>query len=393
MSSSNNPLHILENILKTKVELLCNGIIISKKKIDKSLLSLDLFQMGRRSGAGPAGGRYFRFSNGSIVLVPIWNEENENSNIVFRGLAKSQEILCEIKPNFGFTPSPFFLIDIPKFYSDTSSEGIEFRKIALIHGNKTLATTIHQKCKYWRSNQQCKFCGIEFSLKTNSTIEKKSGQQIVEAINRAKIENSGYAQHLTLTIGTQENSDKGMEYYYKTIKIIKEAYPEIPIHIQIEPMKDMNWYQKLKGVGVDSIGIHLEILDNEIRKRICPGKSHISKDTYYKHWKHALTIFGENQVSTFIIIGFEKNISKIKSELKKIIDIGVIPLITPVKYIEGVNIEIPKIDSNFFFEIVHFAAEICKINRVDPNKNKAGCIRCGGCSPIIEAFDLTMMKK
>ena len=92
--------------------------------------------------------------------------------------------------------------------------------------------------------------------------------------------------------------------------------------------------------------------------------------------------------SSFIIIGFEPEIWKVKQKLKEIINLGVIPLITPAKFIPGVKIQISQINTEEFLDLIKFAAKECKQNGVNPTKHKAGCIRCGGCSPLIDAYQI-----
>ncbi|MCK5346808.1 MAG: hypothetical protein KAR20_25545, partial [Candidatus Heimdallarchaeota archaeon] len=56
--------------------MLCNGIIITQELITKLENKGIHFNFGRKGGAGPAGGRYFRFPNGSIENTPIWIDEH-----------------------------------------------------------------------------------------------------------------------------------------------------------------------------------------------------------------------------------------------------------------------------------------------------------------------------
>ena len=306
----------LNQILLMKIELLCNGVIIQKKLIGELKNQGNPFNLGRKDGAGPAGGRYFRFSNGSIINTPIWIDKHHGTNLVITNIDSDDNILIKHTKDPKFPIIPLQLIKTPNFYSEYSKENISFKKIALMHGDRTLATTINQRCTYWRKNQQCRFCGIEFSLNNNTTIEIKTGSQINEVIKAARQENPLYAQHMTLTIGTQSTSDKGMQQYINIIKKIKKSYPNMQIHIQVEPMDDKKWYYKVKRAGADTIGIHIEILDDEIRKRICPGKSLILYATYIEHWKKAIEIFGINQVNTFILTGFDNDLAKFKLKYK-----------------------------------------------------------------------------
>ncbi|WP_371804260.1 radical SAM protein [Candidatus Lokiarchaeum ossiferum] len=376
----------MELVLETKITLLCEGIIISQDLIEDLKRRGIQFNLGRKGGAGPAGGRYFKFSTGTLVSTPIWIDDHQDTTLIIQDILPTNEVIYTHKTQDDKILPKLFLLPVPHFYSKKTSDSIPYSKIALIHGDETLATTINQRCKYWRGDQQCKFCGIEFSLANGATTEIKTAAQLVETISEARKENSNFAKHLTLTVGTSSSPDKGIAQYIPILKILKSSFSEIQIHIQIEPMADKSWYKQAHDAGADTIGIHLEILDSELRNQICPGKSKISFSTYIEHWYEANRIFGKNQVSTFVITGFESNLEKFKTNLTQVIEAGAIPLITPARYIQGVQIRIPQTDSRNFSEIVRFAAQECKRVGLNPLKNKAGCIRCGGCSPINEAY-------
>ena len=72
-------------------------------------------------------------------------------------------------------------------------------------------------------------------------------------------------------------------------------------------------------------------------------------------------------------------------EIEKIVSIGVIPFITPVRSIPGRK-DLPKSDVNDLKKIYIKAAESMKSMGVNPLEYKAGCVKCGGCSAITEAY-------
>ena len=294
-----------------------------------------------------------------------------------------------------------FLLPQPKFYSPTftDKDNIPLKKIALLHGDETLATTVNQRCKYWRGGTECKFCTIEHSLTSGATIEDKTGEQIIAVIKAARQENLAFAKHTTLTIGTQSGADKGMAHYHEIIKVLREEYPtkkDLAIHIQIEPLtkpSEFSYYKKVHDAGANTVGIHLEIMNDTLRAEFCPGKSLITRDQYDENWKIALKEFGPNQVDSFILVGLEKDEVQMKSNIDRIIAVGVIPLITPIRSSAILGLEFPKTNPNKLLDILLFAARACIRYNVDPLENQAGCIRCGGCSPILDAYRLETSKK
>ncbi len=365
----------IHTILKKKTELLCKGVYIGT--------NLHLLESTRRGGAGPLGGRYFLFEdNKSLVNVALWDDPKK-TNLSLRKCTNGFFEIYDEREKGLFTKLK--LIEIPKFYDLKTTDGIEMRKIALVHGQDCLATTIYQKCRYWACGEPCKFCGLELSLNYGTTILEKTPQQISEVVTEAKKE--GKCSHMTLTSGTTEEMDKGAERYINILKYLKEQHPKIPLHVQIEPIEDLLYINKLKEAGADTIGIHIEILDDFLRGIITPGKAKIPLNLYEESWKRAVEIFGNDQVATYILTGFGESSEEFIEDIDNVLSFGVIPYITPVRSIPGkITEEMPIMNHNALLEIYSRTAKKMKKFGINPLKNKAGCVRCGGCSAINEAY-------
>ena len=367
-----------------KTEILCKGLYLDDKLIDHYKNQGIEISFGRKGGAGPLGGRYFLFENRTLVNAALWNDP-QKSNLVLRENRDGYFEVYDVRNKIEH--SKLKLIQNPRYYNSDymTSDGIPMKKIALVHGLDCLSSTIYQKCVYWACGEACKFCGIELSLESDATIEEKNAQQMSEVIAVAKKE--GRCNHMTLTSGTDENIDKGAKRYIELLKGIKQNYPNLPLHVQIEPLEDLSYITELKEAGADTIGIHLEVLNQKIRDKITPGKSRISYESYEKNWKHALKIFGENQVSSYLLTGFGESPEDFILDTEKIISLGVIPFITPVRSIPGIK-DLPKTNHNIMVEIYKKTAKLMKEYGVNPLKNKAGCVRCSGCSAISDAYKI-----
>jgi radical SAM protein (TIGR04043 family) len=370
-----------ETALIQKTELLCKGLYLEKELVAKYKEQGIEIDFGRKGGAGPLGGRYFILEdNKTLVNVALWDKKEKTSLILREKKGDFFEVYDNTKDRFF---GKLKLVENPKFYSHKTTEGIEMRKIALVHGVDCLASTIYQKCIYWACGEPCVFCGIELSLQYDTTIEEKNATQMSEVIAAAKKE--GRCTHMTLTSGTDESIDKGAIRYIKVLKGIKKNHPDIPLHVQIEALEDLSYINRLKEAGADSIGIHIEILDDKLRQEITPGKFSISYETFEDNWKHAIEIFGKNQVSSYVLTGFGEPKIEFLKNVEKIISLGVIPYITPVRSIPGKK-DLPITNYIELLEIYRENALLMKIYGVNPLENKAGCVKCGGCSAIKEAF-------
>ncbi len=339
---------------------------------------------GRKGGAGPAGGRYFSI-NGDVVNIPLYYTSVVPSP--FDWIDIDSDLRCTfIDTSSHYEFSTYTLIDIPKFYAQWSSQNIPFYKIGLIHSRDVFSTTIYQRCCHWESGNQCKFCGIEYSLESGSTIEEKSAEQLIEAIEAALKENPHLVSHITLTAGTSKKPIDLVHKYAEIVSKIHARFPNLPIHIQMEPLVKRECFEQLKKAGAATIGIHIEILDDTIRKEICPGKSKISYEIYKKAWSLAVEIFGKEQVSSFVLIGYPENEEDRRNKICELIELGVVPFILPVRFIPQNPNPVPQVDPIELYKICYFAAkEMIRVN-MDPNRNKAGCVPCGACGPILDAY-------
>jgi radical SAM protein (TIGR04043 family) len=376
----------IDQALKIKTELLCKGLYLDERLIDHYKTQGINIDYGRKGGAGPYGGRYFLLEDGlTLANIALWNDPNRTDLYLKENKEGYFQVVNE-KSNKLFTRLE--LIRNPRFYNPEfkTSDGIPMRKIALVHGIDCLASTIYQKCVYWACGEACSFCGIEVSLQNDATIEEKNAQQLSEVITVAKKE--GRCSHMTLTSGTDETLDKGANRYIELLNDVKNNHPDIPLHVQIEALENLEYINKLKEAGADTIGIHIEVLDEKLRKDITPGKFQLSYKLFEKNWKHSVEIFGRNQVSSYVLTGFGEKKKKFMQDIEKVISLGVIPYITPVRSVPGKQ-NLPKTKHEELLNIYRKTGELMKHYGVNPLKNKAGCIRCGGCSAISEAYKAT----
>ena len=135
------------------------------------------------------------------------------------------------------------------------------------------------------------------------------------------------------------------------------------------------------------MGIHIENFDRVVLEKVCPGKAKVSFEEYLKSWKEAVELFGEAQVSTYIIAGLGEDDESILRGVEKVTRLGVVPFLVPLRPILGTEFENCNPPSaermiNLYLKV----AEVLSEYNLDPSRNLAGCVRCGACSSILEAF-------
>ncbi|MFX0198846.1 MAG: radical SAM protein, partial [Candidatus Hodarchaeota archaeon] len=257
----------------------------------------------------------------------------------------------------------------------------------LLHGADCLATTIIQRCDYWPT-AQCLFCSIPHSYQTKQTILRKKSEDFLQVLQAANRKNP-LITHITLTSGTLKKPDRGIQEYVDFIRTIRQE-SDIPIHIQVEPPDNPTMLDKLVDIGVNTVGIHLEIFNEQRRQYYCPGKAQMASFSKYKQtWRYAVELFGENQVSTYILLGFHESTQEILNGVQICADLGVIPLLTPFRPAEKTPLAsmIPSyIKQRDLLSLHRQVGIILKDAGITPEESKAGCARCGACSAIREAI-------
>jgi len=328
---------------------------------------------GRRGGAGPAEGQVIVF-NDRALSVPTQSHYVASSPYEIRSNGGSLVLL-----KHDATIGTVYIPQRPKYCNFKTYNGIPFDKIALIHGSDCLATTVYQDCVYWNSSACCTFCGIGFSLKNKTTILEKKPEELALVASQAKYFDN--VSHVTLTTGMRICEKGTIAHLGRCIKAIKQK-ADLPVHVQICPPSDMNYIDNLKIAGADTIGIHIETFDHNVLRRVAPSKAN-DREFFIKAWRHAVSVFGKNQVSSFIIAGLGEESTRIIEGAELLCDIGVFPYILPFRPIPDTPLETSRPPApETMLHLYKEVSVLLKKYGLSSAASKAGCVRCGACSSI-----------
>ena len=349
------------NKQKLIVELQSQGL----KLVDPTGVS------GRKGGAGPSDHKAITL-DGTTIMVPIYTETATHSP--YTATPTTLEL-----PDHQTIPIEF--PTTPNFYHLTTTDGIPYWKIALLHSHDVLATTVQQTCMRYRNpDTVCQFCAIEQSLTADRTIARKTPAQLAE-VAEAAVRLDGI-KHMVMTSGTPNTSDRGAAYLAECAQAIKQRV-DLPIQAQCEPPDDFGWFQKLKDAGVDSLGMHLEAITPAVRAQIMPGKADVPVEYYFQAFAAAVEVFGRGQVSTYLLAGLGDTLEALVKGCDRLIQIGVYPFIVPFVPITGTPLEHhPAPSSEFMFALYQQVGALLKRSKMSSKDIKAGCGKCGACSAL-----------
>jgi radical SAM protein (TIGR04043 family) len=327
----------------------------------------------RSKGAGPSDDGHL-VVDGANAALPL-NDTSPYSvrdGRIFRGPL-----------DLGLSVEP---VSRPKFYDMSTKDGVPYRKIALLHGKDVLASTVVQTCIRYGEDQRCRFCTIEESLRAESTVAAKTPAQLAE-VAEAAVRLDGVKQ-MVLTTGTTSGPDRGARHLVRCVRAVLAAVPGLPIQVQIEPPGELGVLTDLKEAGATAIGIHVESLDEDVRRRWMPGKSTVPMAEYEAAWDEAVRVFGRNHVSTYLLIGLGEDPDELVAGAARLIERGVYPFVVPMRPMLGTlarrdGAVAPS--TSLVRDVTGRVAALLRAAGMTGADQGAGCAACGACSVLSAA--------
>lgn len=324
----------------------------------------------RSGGAGPSDDGHFVI-DGDGAAIPL----NPNSPYVVSASGR----LTRDGADLGFDVAP---VVRPRFYDLHTAEGVAYDKIAKLHGKNVLATTVVQTCVRYDESERCRFCAIEASLDAGTTIAVKTPAMLAE-VAEAAVRLDGVT-HMVMTTGTSNGWDRGAKHLARCVRAVKAAVPQLEIQVQCEPPADLQAIKDLYDAGARSIGIHVESMDDEVRRRWMPGKSRVGLDEYRAAWREAVRVFGWNQVSTYLIVGMGEEPDEAIEGARELIEMGVYPFVVPFRPLKGTLAtdvdHVPAPHRATVDRITTRVAALLQAAGMRGEDQRAGCAACGACS-------------
>ncbi|ADG19547.1 Radical SAM domain protein [Paraburkholderia atlantica] len=331
----------------------------------------------RRGGAGPSDHKAVTV-DGVTIMVPVHTSSAWNSPFV-AGVPDEAGESALMRGTIPIANITF--PKAPRFARLQTLDGVQYSHIATLHGTDVLATTVLQTCiRYESRKKTCKFCAIGQSLAAGRTIARKTPEQLAE-VARAAVLLDG-VRHMVLTTGTPPTPDRGARILCESAFAIKAAV-DLPIQAQCEPPDDDVWFERMRASGIDTLGMHLEVVSPEVRARVMPGKASVPISRYMEAFRAAVAVFGKGQVSTYILAGLGDTAEAILSISRELIDIGVYPFVVPFVPISGTPLEDhPAPTPEFMKSILAPLGAMLRDAKMRSADIKAGCGKCGACSSL-----------
>ncbi|QAZ41409.1 MSMEG_0568 family radical SAM protein [Methylibium sp. Pch-M] len=331
----------------------------------------------RRGGAGPSDHKAVTV-DGHTIMVPVHTQGAWASPFV----AEAPDAGGTSRLTRGSIPiARIAFPKAPRFYALQTFDGVPYSHIATLHGADVLATTVLQTCiRYESRRKTCKFCAIGQSLAAGRTVAHKTPEQLAE-VARAAVLLDG-VKHMVMTTGTPPTPDRGAQILCDSAFAIRAAV-DLPIQAQCEPPDTDRWFARMQAAGIDTLGMHLEVVTPALREQLMPGKATVPVERYLESFEAAVGVFGRGQVSTYILAGLGDTREAILAIAEKLVALGVYPFVVPFVPISGTPLEDHAPPSpEFMRSVLEPLGALVSAGGLRSADIKAGCGKCGACSSL-----------
>ena len=262
----------------------------------------------------------------------------------------------------------------PWWYNEKLPDGTPYSSMVQLHGTNVLATALTGICRFKLDEEGCRFCAL-----TPDPNERTKSFLNIAAVIKALEEKGERYNELNINAGTVYGEDCGAEMYEEAILEVRKV-SNIALYAQLCPPEDFSYIKRLKDAGLNTISFNIEIFDPKIRSEICPGKAKIPVQRYLDALGYAASIFGKNQVSSWLIAGLEPKES-LMAGARAVAQAGAIPFITVFRPLMGSELQDRKPpDADWLMEVFDGLRDILIEYGLDPSKSASGCAKCNCCS-------------
>jgi len=242
-----------------------------------------------------------------------------------------------------------------------------------LHAPQILFAAPLRQCIFGAIGQGCKFCTFEMR-RSELVPEELMARWLTTVLMKCPEVTS-----LAVGGGTPNLVDYGSNYYGSIVRRVKDSFPGIRASIEIVPSGRGDDLRLLRDSGYDAAIMSLEVWDEAIRQRVCPGKGRVSRDEYMSAWTNAIEKFGEGQVASVLLVGLEPEESTIEG-IDALVDLGVIPTLIPFRPYNGTPlVGHPRTTVEAYLRCSRYCTHRLRGAGLSPS-GQYGCTGCGGCS-------------
>jgi hypothetical protein len=189
-----------------------------------------------------------------------------------------------------------------------------------------LAFSCLWRCEITQSGNACGFCHTG-----NFSVPEHSLSDMTEVIRYA-IDNSPGIKILQMTAGSTYQPEDEIDRYVSILEAIDKeiGIANVPTIIYLTPPSDLKQLNRLFDAGVGQIACDMDIWDERLFNKICPGKAkENTRQRYLDALYYIADHYGPNRACCVFVGGIEPADSFIEGETR-LAEHGIVPLPSPL---------------------------------------------------------------
>lgn len=215
----------------------------------------------------------------------------------------------------------------PRFSEKQTSTGQRMGKLAWLV-DSVLFILPTSACSYALTGSACRFCRVG-SRSSEDVRSGPSSTEVAEVV-RAAAQDERLHHVLFSALPSFDLNDGGVAELEPLVRATRRHTTAL-VGACLHPPRSLRWLDHAYAVGVDVVGIHLEVFDVENLERVLPGRArYLGKSRYMAALRHAVRIFPRGGVWTEIVVGWQP-LSQVLTEAEGLIEMGVVPFLVPFR--------------------------------------------------------------
>jgi hypothetical protein len=222
------------------------------------------------------------------------------------------------------------------FYRQYTSAGRPFLGTAVLQGVDVLSFPYLWSCVHARAGQACQFChcgGLSEQLARGKNPEPPfpTAQDVADVVAYA-FKTEKLARYIQITGGSLAQPEAECRLAVEMLQAIEgiRGFNEIPSEITVftSPPEDPALIDQLFEAGADRVACAVEIWDEDLAERICPGKAKPgSRKQLLKTLLHIAERYGPNKACSGFVVGLEP-LESLLAGAEFLASHGIVPIIS-----------------------------------------------------------------
>ena len=194
-----------------------------------------------------------------------------------------------------------------RYVDRTTTTGIPYKEIAFLSTDR-LRVHLSNSCIFKKNDENgnylgCTFCNIAPSMGTLNLND-------IEEVVKEYCERSAKIGLTHFLVGGQTAPDDQQNKIIEIIKIIRKYARFAPIYAMVIPYSEKTILSMYKA-GLNELSLNIEVFNDDIARKLMPGKRRVKYVDYLMRLKYATKLFGRRgNVRSMVIVGLEPYQSK-----------------------------------------------------------------------------------